>query len=610
MPRQLPLVPGQFAASGAPLDGLPITVEGTPNNAIHVLFPPAPGVWRLSEVTLLGEQVLQEIDVQDARGCELIVIGTEVWSIVEQSGAFLTITDCGCHGGDAWKFSWSRIEDGAITAAAVAQGTRNHREAQEREVSQLGEAFLQISDLPRSVSTLKQRIKELSAQAGESLSSQFRSNILQRTSWLKGGAKAEGGSPVPSAVSSEEGPVALPPVAEPEKIVAFLGAAAFPSLNNPSPFVRYVQSGLNFGNLVIGDGAELITTAVGSQQRQKALYQMGGVRPDLTIIRAANFLNSSVDLTTMSDQIERSQSRIAIMGLGCQSNLESDQPSEWAKHPVPLKEGTLRFVRYIAKHCTSIGVRGEFTALQLRLLGIENTRVLGCPSFFARPKATLGALRAMAEVKDSPRTLFNSTPSILKSPTNRAGLMQFHRLCVDAGGDMIVQTELELLKARSVLRPSAGSLGIVCSMFGLEDATVARQFAAQRCFAFTNVAAWRQFAQGYDLSVGPRFHGNILALQSGVPALFLTHDSRTRELTQTLSLPSVQISEIGPDFSPSQALRKSQQDGAAAERYPVLLRRFLRFLAENEIPVNGNWLTEACEVAGVPTPGGMATRPA
>jgi len=597
MPRQLPLVPGQFEASGGALDGLPVTVEGTPNNAIHVLFPPGPGFWRLSEATLLGEQALPEIDVQDARGCEVLVVGAEVWIIVEQSGAFLTITDCGCHGVGAWTFAWHRLEDGAITAAAIAQGTRNHREAEEREVAQLGEAFLQISDLPRNVSTLRQRIKELSTQAGESLSSQFRTNILQRTSWLKGRAKAEGMSPVTSSVTSDVAEVALPPVAEPEKIVAFLGAAAVPILNNPSPYVRFMQSGLNFGNLVIGDGAELITTAVGAPQRQKALYRMGEKRPDLTIIRAANFLNPSVDLTTMADQIERSQSRIAIMGLGCQSNLESDHPSEWAQHPVPLKEGTLRFVRYVAKHCTSIGVRGEFTAHQLRLLGIENTRVLGCPSFFARPKSTLQALRAMSEVKDSPRTLFTSTPSILKSPTNRAGLMHFHRICVDAGHDLVVQTEMDLLKARGVLRPSAGALGIVCSMFGLGDGTAAREFASQRCFAFTNVAAWRQFAQGYDLSVGPRFHGNILALQAGVPALFLTHDSRTRELTQTLSLPSVQISEIGPDFSPSLALRESQQDGAAAARYPVLLRRFVSFLAENEIPVNGDWLKEAGEVA-------------
>ena len=42
---------------------------------------------------------------------------------------------------------------------------------------------------------------------------------------------------------------------------------------------------------------------------------------------------------------------------------------------------------------------------------------------------------------------------------------------------------------------------------------------------------------------GTRFHGNMEAFRNGVPALWITHDSRTEELTNYLHLSSIKLSE-------------------------------------------------------------------
>jgi Polysaccharide pyruvyl transferase len=45
------------------------------------------------------------------------------------------------------------------------------------------------------------------------------------------------------------------------------------------------------------------------------------------------------------------------------------------------------------------------------------------------------------------------------------------------------------------------------------------------------------FLQRFDFVVGTRFHGAMLALQAGVPAAVIAHDSRTYEMCTTMGVP-------------------------------------------------------------------------
>lgn len=50
--------------------------------------------------------------------------------------------------------------------------------------------------------------------------------------------------------------------------------------------------------------------------------------------------------------------------------------------------------------------------------------------------------------------------------------------------------------------------------------------------------------ENISFAFGTRFHGNMVAMHNGIPALWVTHDSRTKELTDFLHLPSIPLKII------------------------------------------------------------------
>jgi len=56
----------------------------------------------------------------------------------------------------------------------------------------------------------------------------------------------------------------------------------------------------------------------------------------------------------------------------------------------------------------------------------------------------------------------------------------------------------------------------------------------------------------YDFVLGTRFHGAMAAIQSGVPALIITHDSRTQELCEFLNIPFIKDEDFSEEMTVSQ----------------------------------------------------------
>ena len=79
------------------------------------------------------------------------------------------------------------------------------------------------------------------------------------------------------------------------------------------------------------------------------------------------------------DFFNKIDNQITFCGLGAQSTKTLNTPQKLvnALHPIQKK-----FFKRMSEKATSIGVRGEFTAECLSLLGIHNVRVIGCPSFY------------------------------------------------------------------------------------------------------------------------------------------------------------------------------------------------------------------------------------
>ena len=60
---------------------------------------------------------------------------------------------------------------------------------------------------------------------------------------------------------------------------------------------------------------------------------------------------------------------------------------------------------------------------------------------------------------------------------------------------------------------------------------------------FYTANEWADFFKkgDFSFSVGSRFHGNMMALRNQIPALWVVHDMRTKELVDTLKVPNLDI---------------------------------------------------------------------
>ena len=74
-----------------------------------------------------------------------------------------------------------------------------------------------------------------------------------------------------------------------------------------------------------------------------------------------------------------------------------------------------------------------------------------------------------------------------------------------------------------------------------ERRQIARKLVNERLFP--NMDVWIHEMKKCRFSVGPRFHGNVVALLAGIPALFVNHCCRVNEMIDFFGLPSVTIEE-------------------------------------------------------------------
>lgn len=240
---------------------------------------------------------------------------------------------------------------------------------------------------------------------------------------------------------------------------------------------------------------------------------------------------------SLMKNLERCEVPLVIFGLGAQA------PASGEPQIDDLPVEAIEFMKFLGEKCTMISVRGEFTARVFReFAGVTNTMVTGCPSFFQRPNS-FGELRKFLAGPRKGRVSFNATH--FRKPGERALLQRaiqednfwlevhdkdIHQFALDA------MTIPELAEVPLPLRALLDGPRPTLTRAELVD------YFARRYRIFRDVRPWYQFNRELvRLSYGTRFHGNMAALLAGRPGLWLTHDSRTAELTRTLHLPNVTV---------------------------------------------------------------------
>ena len=256
------------------------------------------------------------------------------------------------------------------------------------------------------------------------------------------------------------------------------------------------------------------------------------------IIPAANFLNESADFGWLADLIEQLDLPCIVFGLGAQSE---DQ----RYFPV-LKEGTQRFLLAASKRTTYLGVRGEFSKLVCRAYGVDNVEVMGCPSILLNPNKRMG--EAIQEKWKNSLTRIAVHAVYTKENTRVSEQFIFDQIQKIPGSAYIIQRPVQFIK--EILGEEKNSKEIEyflkCAQF-IDPASSLDDFKLKLhkySYIPYSVDSWVSYLMHFSHAIGTRIHGTILSLSGEIPAICIHHDTRTRELCDTLMVPSIAASSF------------------------------------------------------------------
>lgn len=291
---------------------------------------------------------------------------------------------------------------------------------------------------------------------------------------------------------------------------------------------------------------------------------------DRLILSMSNFVSPATDLGWFADQIiSVSPKQIVMIGAGAQAESYSEK--------ISLTPGTKRFVDLISSLSVTIGVRGQYTAEVLSSLGVKNVDVIGCPSLFynCRRDFSIDKKHLNGRV---PRPVVHCTPS----GYYRDAISHLLSFAVREGASYIAQSESFLIYENPEGESDRDFF------FGYyNDGSYSKDFLyawmKENVKWFFDIDSWFDYMKNIDLSVGARFHGNMAALQVGVPALNLVFDTRTRELCEFLNLPYDFLGDF--DWSKSSSEIYDDLDYSVFNAgYASRFDGYVQFLNKNGVP--------------------------
>lgn len=274
--------------------------------------------------------------------------------------------------------------------------------------------------------------------------------------------------------------------------------------------------------------------------------------------------------------IDKINKPITIFGLGIQSKNDDI-------HSMSLPPEAIEFIKVLSQKTELIGVRGELTKKALHeLCGIDNVMVTGCPSFFSRPH-TLPALR---------KNLSLNSGRIAYSGTHYHQETEGSMLCSAIKSDYFLIEPVSKhnhIYHQSILRgePSYPLTPYFLNKF-IKNSTLEKkeikQYFQTKYRIFRNTTEWYMFNEEFvKATYGTRFHVNMASLISGKPALWITHDSRTRELTDFLHLPSIPVEDTY-NRTGQELIETNMDYSKLLENIGDLYDNFNKYLEINKLP--------------------------
>ena len=219
-----------------------------------------------------------------------------------------------------------------------------------------------------------------------------------------------------------------------------------------------------------------------------------------------------------------------------------------------LSKDTVRYLNVISERSIAIGVRGEFTKNVLESYGINNARVIGCPSNFLNPDVDLHKRldTAFSSLLDSDEYLgkiafYPQLGAHLRDEENHLSESKIFQLCKDNNASYVVNAPenfIGLARGRYDEIEAKHIRGLHKKIGVQYDYSEFASFLYSNSKTFTSISDWLEYSSRLLFSAGKRIHGALNTLQTGKPGIIIYHDSRTRELAETIGVPRISSSNF------------------------------------------------------------------
>ncbi len=260
-----------------------------------------------------------------------------------------------------------------------------------------------------------------------------------------------------------------------------------------------------------------------------------------------------------------------------------------------LSENAVELVRSLASRCRTLGVRGYITAQMLYDLGIDNLRIVGCPSAFRSLKPTWGLDQArLGRIRSLPLSQLNIAVTLRREigPDYVRDIPRYLAIQKALIKEFFSTSNLQLF-AQGELFEKYFYAGRTDLYEPLYDELVETGWISDRedeifeiyrraLFFSSDIPLFLKQLATADLTTGFRVHGVLPSLAQGIPGVLVDYDNRTHELIDTFSIPSVAMEAV--QSARIIGVAKEYDYSKISRQYEHHWAEMKAFMDENDIP--------------------------
>ncbi|WP_334050863.1 polysaccharide pyruvyl transferase family protein [Alteromonas gracilis] len=316
----------------------------------------------------------------------------------------------------------------------------------------------------------------------------------------------------------------------------------------------YDAASSNTGNLLFNFALESLIELAGTDVRWSTPAEKINADGHDLLIPMANNIGKHMDLKKSGPKLDGIEVHKTVMGLGAQFPLDANFDDAFDAIPETSKAWLKQLCD--SSEVANVSVRGTLTHKVFEKLGLGDKAVpLGCPSHFLSNNKTLGqVLKAQSNALNA-NTLQNGIAVTAGNPAiaNLSKVEQFLIELINSHkGKYIVQHPKDLICLAEGWYSdiSDEEVELVKTRFFPSYSTQEmKTWLRLNASTYVSIPQWFSDISKVDFVVGTRIHGCQLGIQAGVPAVVLHIDSRTKELCETMHIPTIEAREFQKDPS-------------------------------------------------------------